>query len=371
MATTMEEIRQLQQQLFEAQQGKSVARLTDSNVVELVQLLLQRELVTLHLSGQGYITPKQLANEIKDQLLLSGGRISLAELHAAINTDIGIIEDRVEKMCEENPPSADPRTPGVVLEEGQLIADYYMDDIAAEVNTELQEMGQITLSTIAARYNFSSDFLVEAMRRRMGSMIDGQMQPGAVGVVYTSAFVDRHCARLRGAFSAVTVPGSVTKMRKSMGFQVRACSAVRADLKCMRSDLILDRVAFWARTQDSLFSKQVTGLIKQKRLSATYQPSSHIYTPRVHAAIQDSQVQTFYDGNGFVEFQMLEGLGIRGAAKVHCPSPIAHRMYLVRSESNLPDCCLRSFVAMRCLTRLRSIGSLFLSLCLSVCLSAA
>ena len=78
MATTMEEIRQLQQQLFEAQQGKSVARLTDSNVVELVQLLLQRELVTLHLSGQGYITPKQLANEIKDQLLLSGGRISLA-----------------------------------------------------------------------------------------------------------------------------------------------------------------------------------------------------------------------------------------------------------------------------------------------------
>ena len=101
MATTMEEIRQLQQQLFEAQQGKSVARLTDSNVVELVQLLLQRELVTLHLSGQGYITPKQLANEIKDQLLLSGGRISLAELHAAINTDIGIIEDRVEKMCEE------------------------------------------------------------------------------------------------------------------------------------------------------------------------------------------------------------------------------------------------------------------------------
>jgi hypothetical protein len=136
MATTMEEIRQLQQQLFEAQQGKSVARLTDSNVVELVQLLLQRELVTLHLSGQGYITPKQLANEIKDQLLLSGGRISLAELHAAINTDIGIIEDRVEKMCEENPPSADPRTPGVVLEDGQLIADYYMDDIAAEVNTE-------------------------------------------------------------------------------------------------------------------------------------------------------------------------------------------------------------------------------------------
>ena len=90
----------------------------------------------------------------------------------------------------------DPRNPGFTLEEGQLIADYYMDDIAAEVNTELHEVGQIALSEYAVRYNFSNEFLVESMRRRMGSMIDGQMQLGAVGVVYTSAFVDRHLARM-------------------------------------------------------------------------------------------------------------------------------------------------------------------------------
>ena len=54
MGSKMEEIRQLQQRLFEAQQGKAVSRLTDANVVELVQLLQERELVTLHLSGQGY-----------------------------------------------------------------------------------------------------------------------------------------------------------------------------------------------------------------------------------------------------------------------------------------------------------------------------
>ena len=68
--------------------------------------------------------------------------------------------------------------------------------------------------------------------------------------------------------------------------------------------------------QDSLFSKQVTSLVKHQRLSATYQQSNHVYTPKVHAAIQDSQVQTFYDGNGFVEFRMLENLGVRGAPKV-------------------------------------------------------
>ena len=55
MGSKMEEIRQLQQRLFEAQQGKAVSRLTDANVVELVQLLQERALVTLHLSGQGYL----------------------------------------------------------------------------------------------------------------------------------------------------------------------------------------------------------------------------------------------------------------------------------------------------------------------------
>jgi hypothetical protein len=68
--------------------------------------------------------------------------------------------------------------------------------------------------------------------------------------------------------------------------------------------------------QDSLFSKQVASLVKHQRLSATYQQSNHVYTPKVHAAIQDAQVQTFYDGNGFIEFRMLENLGIRGAPKV-------------------------------------------------------
>eukprot|EP01044_Picomonas_judraskeda_P023712 COSAG03_NODE_6303_length_1082_cov_1.292981_2_plen_66_part_00 len=62
----------------------------------------------------------------------------------------------MKQMCEENPPSADPRTPGVTLEEGQLVADYYLDDIAAEVNAELQETGQITLTDVAARYHCSS-----------------------------------------------------------------------------------------------------------------------------------------------------------------------------------------------------------------------
>ena len=152
----MEEIRELQRRLYEAQQGKSVNRLTDDNVVELVAKLIDRNLVELHLSGQGYITPKQLRNEIKDELLVSGGRISLTALHATINTDASVIEAKVDEMCAEDPD-------GLTLEQGQLIADYYLEDLATELNTELQEAGQITLGSFATRYNFSTDseFAVE------------------------------------------------------------------------------------------------------------------------------------------------------------------------------------------------------------------
>ena len=179
----MEEIRELQRRLYEAQQGKSVNRLTDDNVVELVAKLIDRNLVELHLSGQGYITPKQLRNEIKDELLVSGGRISLTALHATINTDASVIEAKVDEMCAEDPD-------GLTLEQGQLIADYYLEDLATELNTELQEAGQITLGSFATRYNFSTDFLSLAMRPRMGTTIDGRMEAG--GVVYTTAFVERH-----------------------------------------------------------------------------------------------------------------------------------------------------------------------------------
>ena len=151
--------------------------------MELVAKLIDRNLVELHLSGQGYITPKQLRNEIKDELLVSGGRISLTALHATINTDASVIEAKVDEMCAEDPD-------GLTLEQGQLIADYYLEDLATELNTELQEAGQITLGSFATRYNFSTDFLSLAMRPRMGTTIDGRMEAG--GVVYTTAFVERH-----------------------------------------------------------------------------------------------------------------------------------------------------------------------------------
>jgi hypothetical protein len=67
--------------------------------------------------------------------------------------------------------------------------------------------------------------------------------PGRGGVLYTSAFVDRHFARLRGAFSAVTSPGPIARLRQTNGLQ------------------------------DSLCVKQLEQLLKQQRLVRTHPPA--------------------------------------------------------------------------------------------------
>ena len=48
-----------------------------------------------------------------------------------------------------------------------------------------------------------------------------------------------------------------------------------------------------------------------RRLAASYEASSAVYKPRVHTAIQETQAESFYADNGFIEFSMLEGLGIK------------------------------------------------------------
>eukprot|EP01050_Picozoa_sp_SAG11_P004035 SAG11_NODE_247_length_11679_cov_6.170898_2_plen_156_part_00 len=115
------------------QQGKSVNRLNDSNVIELVTKLIEAGLVELIISGQGYLTPKQLEIEIKDEVLVHGGRVALTELQSTIGADSSIVDDAAGRLVAASPRS-------LALVQGELIADYFLDDVAAEVNQELQEV---------------------------------------------------------------------------------------------------------------------------------------------------------------------------------------------------------------------------------------
>lgn len=111
----------------------------------------------------------------------------------------------------------------------------YLDRLAEEVNDKLQEAGLITLAELCKSYDLPGDFLSEVSSRkslsimmmmlcvcdsrvcvsllpqelskRLGSLIQGEMDPYNRGVIFTQAFVARHKARIRGLFSAITRSG--------------------------------------------------------------------------------------------------------------------------------------------------------------------
>lgn len=47
-------------------------------------------------------------------------------------------------------------------------------------------------------------FYLQALSRRLGRIIHGQLDQENRGVIFTEAFVSRHRARIRGLFTAIT-----------------------------------------------------------------------------------------------------------------------------------------------------------------------
>ena len=93
-------------------------RLSERNVVEIVSKLVELNLIEIiyTLDGKEYLTPQELVKEIRDELIVHGGRINLVELQQILNVDFRHIETKVGEMVKSDP--------GLVLVLGQIIDRY-------------------------------------------------------------------------------------------------------------------------------------------------------------------------------------------------------------------------------------------------------
>ena len=75
----MDELAELQALLGAVQKQESKNRLNERNCRELLLKLIEKELVTLivTLDGNEYVTPEQLERELKDEIIVRGGRCDL------------------------------------------------------------------------------------------------------------------------------------------------------------------------------------------------------------------------------------------------------------------------------------------------------
>ncbi|XP_022647559.1 E3 UFM1-protein ligase 1-like [Varroa destructor] len=274
MATSWEEVKRLAADFQRAQLTSSVQRLSDRNCIEIVKKLISMKLidVVFTTSGKEYITPQHLHKEIKDELVVAGGRIDLSILATKLQVDLGHIENAVTELLKTE------RDVKLVLD--QLIADSYMDQLAEEVNERLQQKGELTMADIIKCYDVPAEFLRAGLMARMGRIIKGQSEDKEV--LYTEAFVTMHRYRIRGALCAVTKPIQISTLIKSYALPERIAVNI------------------------------VEQLIGQKKLLGLL--SGHddraFYVPDIYSRAQKEWVTTNFNQNGFLEYDALSRLGL-------------------------------------------------------------
>ncbi|CAG0897590.1 unnamed protein product [Cyprideis torosa] len=276
-----EEVKRLAADFQRAQLASAVQKLSERNCVEIVSKLIELKLLEVYFTkdGKEYITPAHLSREILFELEANGGRVNLVDLSATLNIDLSHVENRAADVAAKNHHIQ------VVL--GQLIDSSYLDGLAEEINDKLQEDGQISLSDVARVHDLPPEFVQKQVERRLGSLIQAQQDSSDPRLLFTEAFVSRVRARVRGVLSAVTQPVSCSTIIQNHGIPERL---------------------FYSIADQLIRVKRVSGIIQGGR-----QGGKAMFIPSIYTKAQATRVKEFYQQNGFIEYDMLNRLGISEA----------------------------------------------------------
>uniref|UniRef100_A0A803LCQ9 E3 UFM1-protein ligase 1 homolog n=1 Tax=Chenopodium quinoa TaxID=63459 RepID=A0A803LCQ9_CHEQI len=279
-----EELLELQKQFEFAQQAKSSIRLSDRNVVELVQKLHDLQIIDFDLlhtvSGKEYITPEQLRLEICSEVKRLG-RVSLIDLTDSIGVDLYHVERQAQVVVSDDPE--------LMLIQGEIISKSYWDTMAEEINERLQECSQIAVAELAAQLQVGSELISSMLESRLGTLIKGRLEGGQL---YTPAYVARVNAMVRGAARGITVPMNLSALWSSLQQLLQGMDG-----------------ATGVAVDNSFFQTLFNGLLKEVEILGSLRAGVH-WTPAVFASAQKEFVDSFLSQNSFISYDSLQKLGI-------------------------------------------------------------
>ncbi|KAL9897052.1 UFM1 specific ligase 1 isoform 1-T2 [Glossina fuscipes fuscipes] len=276
MLNDWDEVKRLAADFQKAQLTSTLQKLSERNCVEIVALLLEKQLLEVIFTNDGkeYITPDHLEREIQDELYVNGGRVNLVEVSKTLNVDLTKIEKIAEKIAKENA--------SIHFILGQLIDEDYITYIAQEIQEKLQQKGEITVNDLTEQLDLPSDFLQhDVIEKHLGKIIKGRQDPTNPRNFFTQSYVQRCKAKIRGALSALTRPTNVSVILQQINVQQKIFHTLLDELN-------------------------PAGYVTSKVANAQYVP--HIY-----ARMQIDWVNSFYRQNGFLEYEALTKLGISNA----------------------------------------------------------
>eukprot|EP00252_Welwitschia_mirabilis_P012765 TRINITY_DN28243_c0_g1_i1.p1 TRINITY_DN28243_c0_g1~~TRINITY_DN28243_c0_g1_i1.p1 ORF type:complete len:865 (-),score=205.91 TRINITY_DN28243_c0_g1_i1:702-3170(-) len=278
------ELLELQRQFQAAQEAKPSVRLSERNIVELVNKLRDLELLDsdlLHtLSGKEYITREHLKTEIKGEID-KRGRVSLIELADTIGVDLYHVERQAESIVKDRKD--------LMLVQGEILSNSYWDSVAEEISERLEHSSQIALAELAAQLHVSSELLSNILESRLGNILQGKMEGGRL---YTPLYVSRVKAMIRGAVRGVMVPTNLSSIWASLHQLLQEMDGVTS-----------------TAVENSFFQNLLNSLVKEGELLGSLR-TGMVWTPAVFAVAQQESVESFFSQNSFIGYDVLAKLAI-------------------------------------------------------------
>ncbi|XP_075975038.1 UFM1 specific ligase 1 [Anticarsia gemmatalis] len=271
-STDWDEIKRLAADFQKAQLSSTSQRLSERNCIEIVTKLIELKLIDVIFTtdGKEYLTPQQLTKEIKDELYVHGGRINTVDLAKELNVDLSQINNSVSDII---------RGKEVQLVSGYLIAHYYLEKVAREINEKLQLQGQISVGELTLQYDLPAELLQHnVLEKYLGKIIIGKQDPSEPRTFYTEEYITRTKAKIRGALMGLLKPTPVAVI-------VNHCN-------------LSDRLFL------SLFDQiNAPGVLTGRQTGALYVPSCYTKS-------QNDWVMSFYKQNNYLEYDALSRLGL-------------------------------------------------------------
>ncbi|XP_070149945.1 E3 UFM1-protein ligase 1 homolog [Polyergus mexicanus] len=285
-----EEIKRLAADFQKAQLSSTLQKLSERNCIEIITTLVENKLLDIIFTNDGkeYVTPQHLAKEIKDELYIHGGKVSLVDLAQILNVNLSQVTKVVTEIEKHNK--------GLKVILGQLIDRSYITKIAEEINDKLIQHGCINVAELTLTYNLPAEFLQSVIEKELGKIIHATQDYQDPKIFYTESFVAKNRAKIRGALSAVTKPTPLSAILGQCGVPERIFFSILDGLQEV---------------------KQVPGVVTGK------QSGNSIYIPTIYSKSQNEWVENFHKQNGYLEYDALIRLGISdpsGYIKRHFPN---------------------------------------------------
>ncbi|KAG7559858.1 E3 UFM1-protein ligase 1 [Arabidopsis thaliana x Arabidopsis arenosa] len=284
-----DELLELQRQFEFAQQVKSSVRLSDRNVVELVQKLQELGVIDFDLlhtvTGKEYITQEQLRNEITREISKLG-RVSVIDLADTIGVDLYHVEKQAQDVVLSDP--------GLMLVQGEIISQSYWDSIAEEINERLQECSQIAVAELAGQLQVGSELVQSVLEPRLGTLVKARLEGGQL---YTPAYVERVTAMVRGASRGIFVPSNL--------------SGLWAPLQQLVQEM---NGASGVAVENSFFQSIFNRLLKEEEMLGSLRAGTH-WTPSAFAIAQKECVDSSFSQNSYISYESMQKLGISQAVQ--------------------------------------------------------